>query len=317
MLRIGLVAFVFGLGIAAGFADAQPVVVQEATPSDRVDTEVPSPRLSFEVYAAQAYDFRSDLDQVSGRVSVARTMGGFGVSYAPNDQWLLNGSVIGEYSNYDFSSGAGIVPGQTGDPFDDFYDVSALVRATRLFDNGYSLTLGGFVGASWEQDASVSDSITGGGLVGVGYRFTDNLRITLGAGVYSRLEDDASITPFIAVVWNITDTVTLQSEGLGLKLTSELNEQFTVGLMGQYHRREFRLNDDHDNVDIDDGVLRDARAEVSLFGEWNPTGRISVEGRAGVSVWQRYEVLDDGGSRVSRVNTDPGVFLALEVGISF
>ena len=54
---------------------------------------------------------------------------------------------------------------------------------------------------SAEDDASLSDSFTGGGIVGVSYRSSETFSIGVGLGVLSQIDDDAAIFPFITLNW--------------------------------------------------------------------------------------------------------------------
>lgn len=326
---IALIAAAFAPFFAPFFAApaaAQPVVTQDAEPDDTpamLEAASQSPRLTFAFHAAQQHQFKADLRDTPGSVAVSRTQAGLDLIFAPADLWRVHASIAGEYSHYDFSSGSRIVPAPaanpawTGDPFDDMYEVSALLRATRFFESGYSLTLGGSIGAAWEEDASLSNSIIGAAYLGVGYQINPRLHIMLGGGVASRLEDDPAFIPVIGINWHITEQVKLSTEGLGLKLTSELNDDFTVGLLGQYQRRQYRLNDRHDNEHIDEGVFRDARAELAFLFAWSPDDRITLEARAGMTLWQEYEIKNHRGSRVSEEDSDPAPFLALSLNIAF
>ncbi|MGP1345999.1 MAG: DUF6268 family outer membrane beta-barrel protein [Phycisphaerales bacterium] len=324
-------AALFTISAPIPTAVAEPAALREARPAlsdtapkksetpettDPTDTIPLRDNTSLTLLLRQQYDFAADLED-DGDVSIYRAEAGLTLTHRPSPAWSISATLVTEWSSYDFSNSAAIAPGVTGDPFDEFFEASTFLRATRFFENNYALTLGAFAGANFEQGAKLSDSIVGGGLAALGYRFSDRLFISAGAAVQSRLEDDASITPFLSLRWDITDTVSLESEGLGLKLRSQLNDHWTVGMIGQYQRREYRLDDGHPIAALDEGVLRDARVELALLAEWRASSRFSAEGRLGVTPWQEYEILDDSGHRVTEFDTDPSIFVWLGITVGF
>ena len=56
---------------------------------------------------------------------------------------------------------------------------------------------GGVFMVSPETGADWGDSFTGGGLVGVDFRHSQALFVSLGVAVVSQIEDDASVTPSV------------------------------------------------------------------------------------------------------------------------
>jgi hypothetical protein len=62
-----------------------------------------------------------------------------------------------------------------------------------------------------ESGASFDETLTGGVLAGVAYRFGDRLTLGPGLAVFSQLEDNASVFPFLIIKWKITKRLSLET----------------------------------------------------------------------------------------------------------
>ncbi|MEM9083127.1 MAG: DUF6268 family outer membrane beta-barrel protein, partial [Planctomycetota bacterium] len=156
--------------------------------------------------------FDADFDGVAGSIGVASYPLSINNGYSLSDDVSLNWQIAGRIDDYDVD-GALLVPGEP-DLFDEVYGLSFSGNVRWKIDENWSLLGGGFVNFSWEDEAEMGDSATGGGLVVASYRFGDSLTVGGGVLVSSRLEDDVLVVPAIFVRWDINEKWRFETEGL-------------------------------------------------------------------------------------------------------
>ncbi|MEM1167281.1 MAG: DUF6268 family outer membrane beta-barrel protein [Planctomycetota bacterium] len=259
--------------------------------------------------------FTADLDASSGNYSVTSHPIAIRFDYAATQNLRLNFGVEGEISNYDFDDASTLIPG-TANPFDDVYAIRFNVGGFYRFDDTWSALVTGFIGSGFEEDADFGDGLQGGGVAGVLYNFSPSLTLGGGVVVSSRIEDDPLIVPYVYVKWDITDRWTLQTEGLGLELIYDIDEQFSIYAAGGFDRREFVLDDDGP---LPEGIVRD-RAVLVGGGfriEPNALPGLSLSIDAGAVVYQEFEILDRDGDDFRELESDPTGYLGVSLRYRF
>ncbi len=258
--------------------------------------------------------FRANLRSSPGDVQIWNAGSGASIRFPVGEQWRLNFRVHGEYSNYDFSGATALVPG-AADPFDDLYEAGIGVVAHRALSGPWSLTLGAYIRSAGEPGAEFGDTLWGGGFAGIGYRFNESFRLTLGGGFTSRLEDNAEFVPFIAFTWQITERLRLETQGFDLVLTWEPRTWLDVYAHGSWEYRQFRLDDDR--AALPGGVIRDNRFPVGAGVAFKPFDglRIAVEG--GAIVYQEFDVLSSSGNQITDVETEAAAYIMLRIEYQF
>ncbi|MBL0927334.1 MAG: hypothetical protein IBJ11_06745 [Phycisphaerales bacterium] len=276
---------------------------------------------TFRVTAESGYQFRSQLEDDRGRMSVVRTRGGASV-FSPLDRTLVFGlDIEGEISNYDFRDARGLFTGRDADPadrggFSDMYETRLRLTGIWNIDERWSVALSPVARAGWERGASFGDSITGGGFASFSYKFSDTLRLGAGVGAVTRLEDSALVIPVFTVRWDITERVRLESQGLGLKLSAQaVKDTLDVYLRAGYENRDYRLRDERPV--LREGVVEDQRVPVALGLEWRPIPNLRVGVEGGAFVWQELKFRDRNGDNLHRVRGDPAAFVGLRLTYSF
>lgn len=252
--------------------------------------------------------FRSDVRGAETDVQVNHVGVGVTVSGSIEEKFRLIFGVDGEYLNYDFTNGELIMPAGS-EPFDDLYGGGLSLAGTYSFEGPWSVTVGGFFRASGESGAEASESIFGGGFAAVGYAFSEGSWVSIGLGSSSRLEDDATVFPYIAVRIPISERVRLESRGLGVAVIATLSEELEFALKGAYENRQFRLNDDRPAYR--EGVLRDTRVPIGAELIWKPLEGLMVSLEGGAVVYQEFEFLTSGGDEISDFETEPAAFVGL------
>ncbi|MFM9958875.1 MAG: DUF6268 family outer membrane beta-barrel protein [Phycisphaerales bacterium] len=268
---------------------------------------------SVELGTQPTFTFQADMDDEAGEVSIIRT--DFSADFAGpiGDRLRLTVGLFGGVANYDFEDfNAG---GFTDAPLDDAYEAGvSLLGIYSLDDPWFVVGRGSFV-AGWADDADIGDAVFGSAAVGVGYKFSDRFSLALGGGVITRLEDNIGFLPLVVLNWKISDTVTLATTGVGLKLSAEMNDQWTVFLRGGGEFHQYRLDDDAERANGErGGVLNDTRVPVGVGFDWKPAAGLTVSLEVGAIVWQEYELRDDD-RRIQEIETDPAAYIG--AGLSY
>lgn len=263
--------------------------------------------------AGGEYAFESDLDD-GGSVGVARAGGDISIGGEVADDLRLTFSIDGEANWYDFGGSTNLIPGDD-DPWDDLYEVGIGMTGIYSIDKEWSIFGGAFVRSGFEPGADFGETIYGGGLLGVGFKITEDLSIRIGGGASTQLEDDVRFFPAIGVDWIISKQLSLRSDGLGLRLEAKLSDEFSVYLAGRFESRQFRL--DKDRGSLDNGVVRDERVPISVGVVWSPCSTATVSLEGGVVAYQQYEVLNANGVERGDDETDPAAFVGGRIELKF
>jgi hypothetical protein len=228
---------------------------------------------------------------------------GVGVSYDVND--------------YSFSDTA-VAP--FVHPWDQVHVLNLSVNGIYSPDDKWKMFVAPSVGVAAESGADWADSLVYGGIVWTSYRFTPELVLGLGAGLFSKPED-VSAFPVIVIDWKISEHVRLSNplnEGVtgpaGLEMSYKFGEDSSVAAGGSYRSQRFRLDDS--------GVVRNGVGEDKGFPVWlklatkvGAKGNLSVLG--GVIAGGKLTIEDCQGNTVEEQNYDASPFLSLTFSFKF
>lgn len=259
------------------------------------------------------HQFDTDLDS-GGSFSVTRGYIEPGVTYALGPLGSVGVSLGYGYSDYSFSSAS-------FRPWNDVNDLSFSIPIRWAVSSTLQVFAAPSVQFDWESGADMSDSVTAGAFVGVGWRVSDRLFIGPGAGVFSGLEQDTTAFPVLLLDWKITDNLALRtgsglgaSRGPGLSLEWQASQDWTLGLGTRYEEVRFRLDD---TGPAPGGVGEDRAAPIFLTANWANSERASLTAVAGVETAGRLSVENAAGTTVSQTDYDPGVFLGFAFSARF
>ena len=288
---------------------SQPSALGQDAPADDAAPETIAPPAasdtSFTLEVFGQYLGEGDVEGPAGDVDITRLGGSLGFRHSLSDSTVLIGSVLHEWSDYDFDRAGTLFPGASNaeSPFDDLHETALTLGISTRLDNRWSLFARGIIGAGYENGADFDDSIVGGGFGGFGYKFSDEFSLSLGLGVLTRLEDDELIVPLIGFRWQIQDDLRLESEGLAANLIWETNDDLELRAFGRYTSRSYRMDDSNDY--LPGGAFSDDRFIVGAGADWAVADQITLSIEVGASVWQEYEFFNSSGDKISTRETDP------------
>ncbi len=320
MLRASVVGVIGGV-LCAGAAMGQDTgaAPERATPTTgsagRAEGGTRSTDVVVTLFGTHA--FEADFSDGPGSVGVTR--GGVEVGFRRpiDDRSRLSVSIGLEGSAYDFS-GDSTLAGVTGEVWDSTVQASLAVVYSRQATEQWAWFFGGGVDASFETDADIGKSFTGGLVGGVNYAVNENLKLGGGLAVRSRLEDSGLFLPIVSVDWKLSDQWTLSNSNelnsTGVALSFAANEKLTLSLHAAYQGRAYRLDDEGP---VPEGVGRDSRIPVWVQARYAFTPRATASLAAGVLAWQEYTVLDQDGNELDQQEAEWTPFLGASVVVVF
>ncbi|MCK9175898.1 MAG: hypothetical protein M0O96_11550 [Desulforhopalus sp.] len=212
------------------------------------------------------------------------------------------------YDAYDFSDGES--GGILGSPWEDIHTLSISSPLRKGIGERWTAFLIPSLRSTGESGADFSKTLTGGGLTGVSCRFGDRLTIGPGLGVFTQLEDSATVFPVLIVNWKITDQFSLETGrglaatlGPGLTLSYLATPNLRLAVGGRYEKLRFRLDK---TGSAGSGIGEDSsfpifascsynitpKAVVSLMGGVETGGKLKLENNRGYSICE--ETYDSG-----------------------
>lgn len=214
-------------------------------------------------------------------------------------------------------------PGGFGglDPWDDVRTVGLSVPWRWGASERWDVLVAGTVAARAESGADLGDGVTAGLMAGAAYRVSETLSIGPGFGVASRLEDDASIFPFVLLDWRPTDDLRLVTrgpdravDGPQAVLTWQAGEAWSLGLGAGYERTRFRLDD---QGIAPDGIGETEAWPVYLTASYATSRAFEVFGFAGYALGTTLTLEDSGGSELVSSDADAAPFVGAGVRLAW
>ncbi len=287
----------------------------DTAPPAKTATELPGPqaRLSFSGVVQLAADF----SDAPGDVGVARGAADLSVVLTPDESSKVILGFGAERSWYSFTDATGFVGGSS-EPWGNIMRADASILYSHEVDDEWGYYVGVNIASSGQDGATIGDTVTYGGLVGVMYTVNEDVRIGLGIGMRTVLEDDATIIPLPGVAWQIDEKWRLDTGavrgGAGVVLTYKATKDLTAHLSVGYESRDFRLDDE---ASAPNGVGRDSRVPIALGVEWKVHPQVTLNADAGVGLMQEFTLDAEDGTRINQLDADMGLFVGIGVTIGF
>lgn len=275
-----------------------PVTLASAQPAE-TDDQPSGPDITWTVRAGALHQFESDIDD-GGAFSLSHYKGGVSARIQASAKTVLTASLNYDRYSFDFSDTGRF----GGDPWDGVNEFSASLLLNQQLDEHWGLIALGNISIAAEQGADEGDAFTGGGGLGLSYRFNSSLTLGVGAMVRTRLEDDPRILPLVQLYWQIDEDLMLRAGqvdiaaalGPGVDLGWRLNESWQLGAGVRWRSIRFRLDDEDiapDGVGEEQAVPLYARlsytfgrrSSVFLFGGAAFGGSLEIDNEHGREVF--------------------------------
>ncbi|MDB9741619.1 DUF6268 family outer membrane beta-barrel protein [Akkermansiaceae bacterium] len=257
--------------------------------------------------------FNSDLDS-SNSVSVNHASLKTGLPLKKTDSVFVALSATYVTEEYDFD----------GDfqPWDDFQQLSIGIPVFIDFSDDWKWSSIYSVASSKEQGADFNDSLSYGVVTSLNYRYSDTLTIGPGFGLYSQIEDSASIYPIISLNWQITPDWKLAtgpsegaSSGANLYLQYSALDRWNFTAGAYYQSNRFRLSSSSDAST--NGVGETEVTAAYAVAKYRAHDSFSVSLIAGLSVGDSYELSNSSGRKLREESTDAATFVGVRVNYNF
>lgn len=264
------------------------------------------------VTGTYAHQFETDVDGGPAKFSRNDVNVVAGRRFAVGDDSFLVGNAAYQGSYYDFARGT-----FNGLRWDDIHRITLMGGAGWTLGDGddWTLILIGLVRSAGEGSAEFDETITAGGVVSVGYRWSDTLETGLVIGAISQLEDQASIIPIPTVDWRFADSWLLHFglvnaagyPGVGPEI-SYRGEHWSWGFGASYQNRRFRLDDDSGQPSSK-GVGQETGFPIFTRVGYAPNQNMDFGVTAGVTTGGETRSGRPGGGRISKNDFDPAGLL--------
>lgn len=265
---------------------------------------------SMTIRSGYAHQFDADLDGAGSFTASSLFIQG-GPVYQPDHNRSISLSVGYGYDNYDFS-GYG---SNRATPWQEIHSLGFSSPVRLGYGERWSFIAVPAVRFTAEKTSDWDDGVTGGGFAGFSYRFSDRLTIGSGIGLFSQLEDDASVFPILIISWKMTDRLSLETgsghgtaQGPGLTMNWNPTGQWKLFLGGRYEKERFRLSSDGPSPG---GIGEDSSFPLYVGATYSFTEKIRIDIVGGVKISGQLRQEDQQGSLVSEHDYDPAPFLGL------
>ena len=262
----------------------------------------------FSIDAIGAHQSEADLKDSSGGFARDAWFVRAAVDYAWSQRDSVGLSVGGGAYIYDFNDESGFGGGA---PWDKAKDARVTLSGRFGFGETGQIFIVPSLRFNGESGASSSDSRTFGVFAAAAWRVRDNLTIGPGFGVFSRLENSARFFPILAIDWDISDRWNFStgrglasSQGPGLTLSYQLNDDWSFGLTGRFENVEFRLDD---KGPAPGGVGRDHSLPLVFSARLRPNDKLNLTVLAGVALNGELKLKNSDGDTVEETNYDPAL----------
>ena len=272
-----------------------------------------TPDTTFILGGGANYAFDADLHDNGGSFSVFRSDASVTMKNVLSESSNFSITLGGEYSHYFFRNIAA-APGSDGSDSLDVYQFDIRPTYTKYFNDHLAAFGGLTITAAGMSQADFGDSIAYGVFGGVNYRLASGLWVGAGVGVTTQLEDNPFFVPIFTLNWQATPDLLVASDGLGIKATYKLDEGWSIYARARYEFRQFRLDG---NEVIDNGVLTDQSAPLTVGVTYDTGDGLKVSADAGVVAYRRLDFTESNGHQAGADESDPAAFLSFNVTYSF
>jgi hypothetical protein len=223
------------------------------------------------------------------------------------------GAGVGLRYNYErWSFGAPNAFG--GEPWDDIHRPSISVPLVWALSPEVSLGVTPSVAWSYEQGAGTGDALVAGAVLTASRRFSPDLRLGLGVGVFDDIEETKAF-PFIVVDWRIDERWRVGNPfragptgGAGVEVAYKHSDAWEFAGGAAWRSERFRLDDDGP---APGGVGETRGAPVFARASWLASRDVRLDFTAGVIVGGKLTLMDPQGHDLVAEDVDPAPFIGI------
>jgi hypothetical protein len=264
------------------------------------------------------FNAETDFDTAVGEIETRSFGADLGFLIPIDDRARLLLKFGAEITDYDITppvGAAGTTAGTVGAQFDTVVEYGFDGLYTRAIDAERSFFVGGGVGFAAEGGAS--DALVWNALGGFAFQVNPKLRLGIGVGVFSQIEDDVRIVPLPQISYTIDEYWSIRSEGPGGRLNYKWSDDLSMGIRARFDGQSFRIDDD--NTLVPDGAVNVSGVPISYYIDFNggDSSRVSLFAEVGVTLAGNMEILNSAGNTVVDEDIDPGVFVGAGLKITF
>lgn len=222
-----------------------------------------------------------------------------------SERWRLIGVLRGGWTDY------------ASDPFGgeglQTWNVGGLLTLNADINESWTGTVGVLGGGSWEDGASFSDSLNGGGLALLSYKFSPKLTVGLGGLYLTRLNEDALVVPALGLDWQASEALKITLYGLDLRAEVTMSSEWAVYLRGEFDP-DGALLERRPGSEADSFNDQGFRAAGGL--KWTPSPSFSLSLEGGVA-FHEYSLRSSQEVELAKDRIDPAPFVGLSARLSF
>jgi len=202
-------------------------------------------------------------------------------------------------------------------PFDadglTLWDLSATALANVDFNKQWSATVGFLGSASFEVGADISESMNGGALALVGYRWSDTLQTSIGGLYLSRTGEDPLIVPAIGVEYQPCKAFQVSIRGLQARAQWLVSDRWEGFWRAEWNPFGPRLRPRANTAALS---FQDNSTRTGLGIAFHPRKMWTVSLESGV-VFHKIETHDADRNVVGKDTLDPAAYIGAHVTAQF
>jgi hypothetical protein len=222
---------------------------------------------------------------------------------------------------YDFDGASDIAGDSPGseDPFGSLNSWTLRLQGAYFLDEDltlfskkerWSILVDAFGKARWESGSDLSDALTWGGTLAVGYKLAERLEVAAGLSIRTRLtKGGVGVSPLIEVDWRINDDWRLRSYGVGLEVERRLTESFRLFARARLEGRSYRLEDRGGT--IGKGKIHIRQLPTALGLRWNLARRFRLTVALGAVAYHRLRVKSEDDDTIGSETADPSPYVVV------
>jgi hypothetical protein len=309
-----------GAALAQEAATADPETGSESADSEQVEqiAESAGPGVVVTLDLGAQFNAETDFDSAVGEIQTTSYGADLGFLVPIDDRARLLLKVGVELTDYDITppaGAAGTTAGTVGTQFDTVIEYGFDGLYTRAIDKERSFFVGGGIGFAGEGGAS--DALVWNALGGFAFQVNPKLRLGIGVGVFSQIEDDVRILPLPQISYTIDEYWSIRSEGPGARINYKWSNELSMGVQAKFDGQSFRI--DSDNTLVPDGAVTMSGVPISYYIDYKggESSRVSLFAEVGVTLAGSMEILNSSGNTVVDEDIDPSVFVGVGLKISF